>query len=118
MRQHTNPGRDHVGQLLAGDDSDHTGHPFRGGGIDADYLWMRMRRTQEDDMRHPWQLDVADILAASLHQSVEIGPRHRLADIGIRPIEHRKRRWLRRGRSHGARLLRRRAVVSTASMMA
>ena len=31
--------------------------------------------------------DVADILAAALGQPRQIGPRHRAADIGIRPVE-------------------------------
>ena len=42
-------------------------------------------------MRHARQLHVADIEPAPLHQPIEIRPRHRLADIGIRPVEHRKR---------------------------
>ena len=32
-------------------------------------------------------IDVADILAAPLRQPRQIGPRHRAADIGIRPVE-------------------------------
>ena len=43
-------------------------------------------------MRHPRQLHVADIEPAPLHQPIEVRPRHRLADIGVRPVEHRETR--------------------------
>ena len=42
-------------------------------------------------MRHARQLDVADIEPAPLHQPLEVRPRHRLADIGVRPVERGKR---------------------------
>ena len=51
---------------------------------------VRMRRAHEGDMHHARQHDVADILAASLRQPRQIGPRHRAADIGIRPVERGK----------------------------
>jgi len=43
-------------------------------------------------MHHAWQFDVADIEGPRpLHQAIEVRPRHYLADIGIRPVEHRER---------------------------
>ena len=42
-------------------------------------------------MRHARQLDVADIEPPPLHQPVEVRPRHRLADIGVRTVQRRKR---------------------------
>ena len=66
------------------------GMRLRRGGIDPDDPRMRMGRAQEHHMRHARQFHVADIKPASLHQPLEVGPRHRLADIGVRPIEHRR----------------------------
>ena len=88
--EHADPGRDDVGELLPGDDGDDARQSPCRIGVDRDDLRMGMGRAQKHDMRHARQLDVADIVPAPLHQPVEIGPRHRLADIGIRPIEHRK----------------------------
>ena len=51
-------------------------------------------------MRHARQFDIADVKPTPLHQPVEIRPRYRLADIGIRPVEHRKRLGIQRGRCH------------------
>ena len=54
-------------------------------------------------MHHARQLDVADIEPAALHQPVEVRPRHRLADIGVRPVQRRKRFGICLRRCHGKR---------------
>ena len=90
MRQHADPRRDDGGEFLAGHDRDDAGHAPGLAGVDPDYFCVRMRRTDEHHMRHPRQFHVADIKPAPLHQPIEVGPRDRLADIGIRPIEHRE----------------------------
>ena len=94
------------------------GMRLRFAGVDADDFRMGMRRAQEHDMRHARQLHIADIKPASLHQPLEVRPRHGLADIGIRPIQHRKNVGICRCDRHGLRPMRARAVVSTASIMA
>ena len=94
------------------------GMRLRCGGVDASDLRMRMRRAQEHHMRHARQLHVADIEPAPLHQPLEVRPRHRLADIGIRPVEHRERFGICRRDVMACAPSRARAVVSTASMMA
>ena len=71
-------------------------------GVDAQDVRMRMGRAQIDDMRHARQHDVADIVPASLQQPLEIRPRHRAADVGIRPVERRESSGL-RSRGHDAR---------------
>ena len=91
MREHADPRRDDGRKLLAGDDGDDARHaPSPQSASIADDLRMRMGRAQEHHMRHARQLHVADIEPAPLHQPLEVRPRHRLADIGIRPIEHRE----------------------------
>ena len=85
--EHADPRRDHFGQLGAGDDRDHARRLFRLGRRDVFDPRVRMRRAHEGDMGHARQRDVADILAAALRQPRQIGPRHRAADIGIRPVE-------------------------------
>ena len=87
MGEHADPGRHHLGQFGAGDDRDDAGRVLRGFGLDADDARMRVRRAQEGDMGHARQADVADILPATLRQPLQIGPRHRAADVGIRPVE-------------------------------
>ena len=90
MRQYADPWGNNGSELLSGDDRNDAGQLLRSHGIDADDLRMGMRRAKENDMRHPRQLEVADILAASLHQPVEIGARHRLADVRIGTVKHGK----------------------------
>ena len=87
MREHADPRRDHLGKLGAGDDRDHARRFLRRRGVDAFDARMRVRRAHEGDVRHARQHDVADILAAPLRQPRQIRPRHRAADIGIRPVE-------------------------------
>ena len=87
MRQHADPGRDDLGKLRAGDDGDHARRFLRRVRIDAFDFRMRMRRAHERHMRHARQHHVADILRAALHQPRHVGPRHRAADIGVRPVE-------------------------------
>ena len=52
-----------------------------------DNFRVRVRRAHEGDMRHARQRNVADILPAPLREPLQIRPRHRAADIGIRPVE-------------------------------
>ena len=87
MREHADPGRDHLGELGAGDDRDHARRFLRFRRFDIFDARMRVRRAHESDMHHARQHDVGDILAAPLRQPRQIGPRHRAADIGIRPVE-------------------------------
>ena len=118
MREHADPRGDHGRELAAGDHGDDARHMPSLGRIDANDLGMSMRRAQEYDVPHTRQLHVADIEPASLHQPLEVRPRHHLADIGVRPIELRENFGIGRGYRHGRRPMRARAVVSTASMMA
>ena len=115
MRQHADPWRDDRRQFSPRHHRDDARDALCRGRIDGNDAGMRMRRAQEDDMRHPRQFHVADIKPAPLHQPFEIGPRDHLADIGVRPIQQRETVWR---RAHGARPMRARAVVSIASMMA
>ena len=87
MREHADPRRDHLGKLGAGDDRDHAGRFLCFRRFDVFDAGVRVRRAHEGDMRHARQHDVGDILAAALRQPRQIWPRHRAADIGIRPIE-------------------------------
>ena len=87
MREHADPGRHDLGEFGAGDDRDDAGRFLRRVGFDRLDARMRVRRAHEGDMRHARQRDVADILPASLRQPLQIRPRHRAADIGIRPVE-------------------------------
>jgi hypothetical protein len=117
MREHADPRRYDRCKLDAGHDGDDALHLPGGSNVDPDYLRMGMGRAQVHHMRHAWQFHVADIKPAPLQQPLEVGPRHHLADIGIRPIEHRKRFRIRR-HCHDVRSMRARAVASTASTMA
>jgi len=91
MREHADPRRDDGRQFLTGDDGDHARHLFRRARVDCNNVRVRMRRADKHYMRHPRQLQVADVKSAPLHQPIEIWPRHHLADVGIRPIERRER---------------------------
>ncbi len=87
MREHADPGRDDLGQFRAGDHGDDAGRFLGGGGVDALDPGVRVRRAHERDMRHARQHHVADVLRAALRQPRQIGPRHRAADVGVRPVE-------------------------------
>ena len=87
MGQHADPRRDHLGQFGAGNHRDNAGRLFRRRRLDGFDAGMGMRRAHEGGVHHTRQHDVADILAAPLGQPRQIGPRHRAADIGVRPIE-------------------------------
>jgi len=91
MREHADPRRDDGGEFLAGDDRNHARHLLCRAAIDRDNFRVRVRRAHKHDMRHPRQLQVADIETAPLHQPVEIWSRNHPADVGIRPIERRER---------------------------
>ena len=94
MREHADPGRDHLGKLGAGDDRDDAGRLLGFRSLDIFDAGMGMRRTHECDMRHARQRNVGDVLAAPLGEPRQIGPRHRTADIGIRPVERGEARRL------------------------
>ena len=87
MREHADPGRDHLGKLRAGDHGDDAGRRLRRRGIDRLDARMRVRRAHERHMRHARQRHVADELRAALRQPRQVRPRHRAADIGVRPVE-------------------------------
>ena len=82
---------------------------FAVGRVDVFDARVRVRRAHERDVRHARQHHVADILAAPLRQPRQIGPRHRAADIGIRPVERvtgrtaGRRRFSWPGHSEGSR---------------
>ncbi len=87
MREHADPWRHHLGELGAGDNGDNAGRFLRRDGLDRGKPGVSMRRAHKGHMRHTRQHNVADILAAALRQPVQIGPRHRAADVGVRPVE-------------------------------
>ena len=87
MGEHPDPGRHHLGQLGAGDHRDHARRLLGLVGRDLDDARMGVRRAHEGDVRHARQSDVADILPASLREPLQIRPRHRAPDIGVRPVE-------------------------------
>ena len=118
MREHADPRRDDGGEFLTCNHSDYTRHVPGRRSVDAKNLCVRVRRAQEHDMHHTRQFDVADIEPASLHQPVEVRPRHRFADIGVWPVQRRKRFGIYPFRRHGRRPARARAVVSMASTIA
>ena len=87
MRQHADPRRHYLGEFGPGDDGDHARRLLGRGLVDLHNARMRVRRAHIGDMRHARQHDVADILPAPLRKAREIRPRHRAADIGVRPVE-------------------------------
>ncbi len=87
MGENADPRRDHLRKLGAGDDGDDAFQAPRRRGVDRLDARVRVRRAHERDMRHARQRDVGDILPAPLRQPRQIRPRHRAADIGIRPVE-------------------------------
>ncbi len=92
MREHADPWRDDGRQVPAPVTTAMTpGNAPGRRGVDPDDLRMGMGRAQKHHMRHPRQFHVADIKPPPLHQPLEVGPRDHLADIGVRPVEHRER---------------------------
>ena len=87
MGENANPRRNDFRQLRPGDDRDHARGFFRRCGLDLDDARMRVRRAQVGDMRHARQRDIADVLPAPFGQPGQIRPRHRAADVGVRPVE-------------------------------
>src|SRR5216683_6361317 len=118
MREHANPGRDDGCKFPTCNNGDDARHPARRAGVDANDFRMGMGRTQEHYMGHAWQFHVADIEPASLQQPLEVWPWHHLADIRVWLIQRRESFGMRGCAGHGLRPMRRRAVVSTASIMA
>src|SRR5262249_1838516 len=91
----------HLRKLSRDINGDKPSRPTRNCGVDAFDSRMRMRRAHEGDMHHARKYDVADILAAALGEPRQIRPRHRAADIGIRPVEGGKAGRLILGDFHG-----------------
>jgi hypothetical protein len=118
MREHADPRRDHVRKLGAGNDGDHAGRFLGLFGRDVFDARMCVRRAHEGDVRHARQHDVADILPAPLRQSRQIRPRHRAADIGVRPVERTQARGHVAADLHALPPARARATASTASTIA
>jgi hypothetical protein len=87
MRQHADPRRAYGRELRAGHDRNDARRAPRGRGVDRTHAGMGVRRAYEGHMRHTRQHEIADELAAALQQTRQIRPRHRTADVGIRPIE-------------------------------
>ena len=118
MREHANPGRDDGRKLRASHNGDDAGQPPRLCCIDSDDFRVRMGRAQEHRMRHARQFHIADVKSPPLHQPLEVRARDHLADVGVRPIELGENFGIGRCHGHGWDPARRRAVVSTASIMA
>ena len=87
VREHANPWGHDFGELGAGHHCDDAIRLLGRRGLDVADACMRMRRAYEGDMHHARQRDVADILGSSLGQARKVGPRHRAADVGVRPVE-------------------------------
>ena len=87
MRQHADPRGDDLGKLGPGNDRDHAGRFLRSCRLDLHDARVRMRRTQVGDMRHARQRHIADVLPAPFGKPGQIRPRHRAADVGVRPVE-------------------------------
>jgi hypothetical protein len=118
VREHADPGGDHLGQLRAGDDGDDARRLPGVIGIDALDLRMRVRRTRERNMRHARQRHIADELCAPLCQPRQIRARHRAADIGIGPVQRSEDGRGVIGNFHGRAPARCCATASIASTMA
>src|SRR3974390_3465973 len=87
MREHADPGGHYFRQLRTGDGGDDARRFLHRFGGDADDARMRVRRAHEGDVRHARERDVADVLPTALGKWLQIRPRHRAADIGIRTVE-------------------------------
>src|SRR5262249_55904177 len=91
--KYADPGRHHLGKLGASDDGDHARRFFRSLSGDLDDTGMRMRGPHIGDVHHARQGDIADILTAALREPLQVWPRHRSADIGVRSIKRGQYRW-------------------------
>ena len=87
MRQHAHPGLAMGLEVLAGEDAQHAWHLQGLGGVDADNPGVGVRAAHEGHVHHARQHDVVDELAASLDQLLHVGTRHRLADVGVGPVD-------------------------------
>ena len=116
--EHPDPGRDDLRQFCTGDDGDDARRCFRRCCVDTLDPRMRVRGTDVGHMRHARQHHIADILRAALRQAREVGPRHRAADVGIRPVERGEERRRVVDDFHGLPPARACATDSIASTMA
>src|SRR6476661_3189396 len=87
MREYADPRRHDLGKLGPGDDRNHARRFLCSFGGDFDNTGMGVRRTYKGDVHHARHRDIADILPASLRQTLQIWPRHRTADVRVRPVE-------------------------------
>ena len=85
--QHADPGRDDLGEFGAGDHGDDAWRLLGVCSVDAFDLGVRVWRAHVSDVRHAWQHHVADELCTALREPRQVRPRHRAADVGVRPVE-------------------------------
>jgi hypothetical protein len=87
VRQGRHPGIAMRRQVGAPEHAQHTWDLERRGAVDPQDLGVGVRASDEGDMHHARQDHVVDVLASPLHQLAGIGPRHRLADVGVGPVD-------------------------------
>src|SRR6476646_357380 len=87
MREYADPRRHDLGKFGPGDDRYHAMRFLCSFDGDFDNTSMGVRRTYKSDLHHARQRYVADILSAPLRQTLQIWPRHRTADVRVRPVE-------------------------------
>ena len=115
VRQGRHPGIAMRRQVRALEHAQHARDLERRGAVDRQDFGMGVRASDEGDMHHARQDHVVDVLAAPLHQLAGIGPRHRLADVGVGPVDGSRVDDLVHDPAPPLRAL---ATVSTASTMA
>ncbi len=87
VRQRPHPGIAVGGEVLPREHAHHARHRQGRSGVDLDDLRVRVRAAHIGHMHHARQLDVVHVLAAPLHQLGRVRPRHRLADVGVGPVD-------------------------------
>src|SRR6478735_525855 len=93
MREYADPRRHDLGKFGPGDDRYHAMRFLCSFDGDFDNTSMGVRRTYKSDLHHARQRYVADILSAPLRQTLQIWPRHRTADVRVRPVERSQDGW-------------------------
>ena len=112
------PGIADLGEIGAGEDTQHARHLPRGRGVHGPDARMRVGASQEGGMRHARQRHVIGIGGAALDELRQVRPRHGAADIGIRQVLARQADGGGRDLVHLASPRRAASVLSTASTMA
>ena len=90
--ENADPGRDDLRQFSAGDHRDDARRRLRRGRRDRRDARVGVGRADEGHVRHARQRHITHELGATTGEPREIGPRHRSADIGVRPVEGREGR--------------------------